>query len=339
MAALVPCPDGTDPPRVIGVGASAGGLEAVGTLLAGLPASLPAAVLVVIHQSEAGPGRLAELLDRRSPLPVRAARDGAPVVAGDVHVAVPGHHLLLEKRTLRVARGPRENGYRPAVDPLFRSLALEVGPGALGVVLSGMLDDGAAGLLEIVRHGGAAAVQDPDEAAFVAMPTAALRQVPGAAVAPAARLAETLVALLARPAVGLARTSERLAGEVGVALGHREGGSEPFREAAGLSCPDCSGPLYEADEPLLLRYRCRIGHAWSQESLRAGQAAAVDRALETALRALEEKAALHHRIGRNAEARGSSRLADRARETAHDALASAAVVRDLLSSPRDGEAW
>lgn len=332
-------PDETDPPRVIGVGASAGGLEAVGTLLAGLPASLPAAVLVVIHQSDAGPGRLAELLDRRTRLPVRAARDGEPLAAGGVHVAAPGHHLLVEKHTLRVTRGPRENGYRPAVDPLFRSLALQVGPRAIGVVLSGMLDDGAAGLLEIVRHGGAAVVQDPDDAAFDGMPAAALRQVPGAAVAPVAQLPDALVALLARPALGVVRTNERLAGEVEVALGHRDTGSEPSREPAGLSCPDCGGPLYETGEPHLLRYRCRVGHAWSQESLRAGQAAAAERALETALRALEEKAALHHRIGRNAEARGSSRLADRARETAHDALASAAVVRDLLSNPRDGEAW
>ncbi|MCD2186918.1 chemotaxis protein CheB [Actinomycetospora soli] len=328
----------TDPPRVIGIGASAGGLEAVGTLLAGLPASLPAAVLVVIHQSDAGPGRLAELLDRRCALPVRAASDGDVPAAGLVQVAVPGHHLVLEKGTLRVTRGPRENGHRPAVDPLFRSLALETGPGAVGVVLSGMLDDGAAGLLEIVRHGGAAAVQDPDEAAFPAMPAASLRQVPGAVVRPVAELAGAMQALLARPALGVVRRSERLAEEVGVALGHRTPASEPSHLPAGLSCPDCGGPLYETDEATLMRYRCRIGHAWSQESLRAGQTAAAEKALETALRALEEKAALHHRIARSADDRGSSRLAGRARQTAHDALASAAVVRDLLSNPGDGEA-
>ncbi|WP_433802170.1 chemotaxis protein CheB [Actinomycetospora sp. CA-084318] len=329
----------TDPARVIGIGASAGGLEAVGTLLAGLPASLPAAVLVVIHQADSGPGRVAELLDRRSALPVRAAADGDVIAAGLVQVAVPGHHLVLEKDTLRVTRGPRENGHRPAIDPLFRSLALEAGPGAIGVVLSGMLDDGAAGLLEIVRHGGTAAVQDPDEAAFPSMPTASLRQVPGAVVRPVAGLAEALVAVLARPALGVVRRSERLADEVGVALGRRTAAAEPPHPPAGLSCPDCGGPLYQSDESSMLRYRCRIGHAWSQESLRAGQAAAAETALETALRALEEKAALHHRIARTADERGSSRLAVRARQTAHDALASAAVVRDLLSSPGDGEAW
>jgi two-component system, chemotaxis family, protein-glutamate methylesterase/glutaminase len=333
-------PGETDPPRVIGIGASAGGLEAVGAVLAGLPASLPAAVLVVIHQSDSGPGRVADLLDRRTALAVRPAADGDVPAAGLVQVAVPGHHLLLEKGTLRVTRGPRENGHRPAIDPLFRSLALEIGAGAVGVVLSGMLDDGAAGLLEIVRHGGAAVVQDPDDAAFDAMPDAALRQVPGAVVRPAGELAAALVALLGRAVTDVHRRSERLAEEVEVALGRRAPGSEPFREAAGLSCPDCSGPLYGADgPPQLLRYRCRIGHAWTQESLRAAQTVAAERALETALRALEEKAALHHRIARNAEERGSSRLAGRARETAHDALASAALVRDLLSSPGDGEAW
>lgn len=324
---------------MVGIGASAGGLDAVGTVLAGLPASLPAAVLVVIHQSDAAPGRLATLLGRRSRLAVRAARDGEPLVAGVVHVALPGHHLLVEKGTLRVTRGPRENGHRPAIDPLFRSLALAAGPGAVGVVLSGMLDDGAAGLLEIVRHGGAAAVQDPDEAAFDAMPLAALRQVPGAVVRPAAEIAEAVVDLVARPALGTLRGDGQLADEVALALGRHEPGTEPGHGAAGLSCPDCAGPLYEIEEPHLLRYRCRIGHAWSQESLHRGQAAVVERALEAALRALEDKAALQHRIARSADQRGSSRMADRARETAHDALASAAAVRDLLSSPRDGEAW
>lgn len=328
-----------DPLRLVGIGASAGGLEAVGMLLAGLPAALPAAVLVVIHQSDAAPGRLAALLARRSRMAVRAGRDGEPLVPGVVHVAVPGHHLLAEKATLRVTRGPRENGHRPAVDPLFRSLALAAGPGAVGVVLSGMLDDGAAGLLEIVRHGGAAAVQDPEEAAFDAMPTAALRQVPGAVVRSAAELADAVVDLVARPVTGPVRGSARLTEEVALALAEHEPGAEPEHAAAGLSCPDCGGPLYEIAEPRLLRYRCRIGHAWSQESLGAGQRAVTEQALETALRALEDKAALHHRIARDAESRGSSRLTDRSRETAHHAKAAAAVLRDLLSSPGDGEAW
>ncbi|MEJ2870993.1 chemotaxis protein CheB [Actinomycetospora sp. OC33-EN08] len=324
-------------PRVVGIGASAGGIEALRVVLAGLPADFGAAVLVVVHQSDTAPGRLAELLDRRCPLPVAPARDGEPVEPGRVHVAVPGHHLLIEKGTLRVPRGPRENGHRPAVDPLFRSLALHAGTDAVGVVLSGMLDDGAAGLLDVVRHGGTAVVQDPDDAAAPAMPSAALVQVPGALVRAAAGLADLLTALVARPSLQTRRVAgPRLEFEVDVARGERALESEPFGQAAGLSCPDCQGPLYAMGDEHLLRYRCRIGHAWSQESLRAGQDGQIERALDIALRALEEKAALHHRIAGRADGQGASHTARRARETAQDALTSAAVVRDLIASQEDG---
>ncbi|MDL5159853.1 chemotaxis protein CheB [Actinomycetospora termitidis] len=324
--------------RVVGIGASAGGVEALSAVLAGLTRDFTATVLVVLHQADTAPGRLADLLDRRCALPVVPARDGEPVESGRVHVAVPGHHLLVEKGVQRVSRGPRENGHRPAIDPLFRSLALYERSAAVGVVLSGMLDDGSAGLLDLVRHGGTAVVQDPDDAIYPGMPEAALRQVPGALVRPGADLGPLLAALATRPALATRRRGgERLGFEVDVARGERLAESEPPGPAAGLSCPDCDGPLYDVGDPHVLRYRCRIGHAWSQDSLRAGQDTRAERALDTALRALEEKAALHHRIARHADGRGSSRTAERARQTARDALAAAAVVRDLIPSPQGGE--
>jgi two-component system chemotaxis response regulator CheB len=325
------------PPFLIGVGASAGGVEALLALAADLPADLPATVLVVLHQSPTGPTVLPELMARRCALPVRHARHGEPLGVGQVLVAPPDHHLLVIDGLLEVVRGPRENGHRPAVDPLFRSIARSVGPAGVACVLSGLLDDGSAGLLDVVRHGGTAVVQDPADALFDSMPRAALEQVPGAVVRPLAGVAEAFAAITARPPVGGHRPSERLFRELDAvrAAPAVEGSEEPPGPPAGLACPDCSGPLYDVSEDRLLRYRCRIGHAWSERSLGHEQDAGIERALATALQALEDKADLQHRIATSATKRGSDLIAMRSREQAHDALASAKLVRDLLTREQD----
>jgi two-component system chemotaxis response regulator CheB len=281
---------------------------------------------------------LPELLGRRCALPVRHARHGELPQAGEVLVAPPDHHLLVVGGKLEVVRGPRENGHRPAVDPLFRSIAYEVGPASIGCVLSGLLDDGAAGLLDLVRHGGAAVVQEPADALFDSMPRAALEQVPGAIVRPLAEIGAVFAELTARVPLGGHRPSRRLAHEIDVvrmapALGMTE---EPPGPPAGLVCPECSGPLYDLSEDNFLRYRCRIGHAWSERSLSHEQDAGIERALATALQALEDKADLQHRVAASASKRGSDLVAARARRSAHDALASAKMVRELLTGD-DGD--
>jgi two-component system chemotaxis response regulator CheB len=332
-------------PVVIGVGASAGGVEALLTLAEGLDADLAAVVLVVLHQPADAPTVLPHLMDKRSALPVRHARHGDELVGGTVLLAPPDHHLLLVEWRLEVTRGPRENGHRPAIDPLFRSLALEVGAAAVGCVLSGLLDDGAAGLLEVVRHGGAAVVQDPDDALYESMPRAALDQVPGAVVRPVAELGTTFAQLTSRPVLGRRRSvgtgqpSRRLAHEVAASRAGAivDDQAEPDGPPAGLVCPDCSGPLYDLSENHLLRFRCRVGHAWSQQSLSSQQNAGIERALFTALQALEDKADLQHRIASSATTRGSTRTATRARDSAHDALRSAGLIRDLLAERKDGD--
>lgn len=318
--------------RMVGIGASAGGVEALFELVAGLETGLDAAVLVVLHQAADGPTVLAELLDRRSPLTVTTARHGEPLTSGQVLVAPPGAHLLVDDGHVVLSRGPKENGHRPGIDPLFRSLALAAGPGAVGVVLSGMLDDGSAGLLDIVRHGGNAVVQDLTDALYDAMPTAALDQVPGAVVRRARDVGPVLTELTGRPLLDGHRPSDRLAYEVRVSRAEEPEALEhdPPGPVVGMSCPDCSGPLFDlggSDNP---RYRCRTGHAWSPQSLGVAQDEAVERALYAALRALEDKVALSNRIARTAEAGGSPRVAARSRRSAEEALHSAVVLRGLL---------
>lgn len=326
------------PPTVIGVGASAGGVEALLELAEGLRADLPAAVLVVLHQPAAAPTVLPHLMDKRCALPVDHAHHGDELLPGRVLLAPPDHHLLVVEGRLEVTRGPRENGHRPAVDPLFRSIALEAGPGAVGCVLSGLLDDGAAGLLALVRHGGTAVVQDPEDALYDSMPRAALDQVPGAVVRPVHELAATFSRLAARPLIGTTRRSRRLAHEVAASRAGAivDDQDRPDGPPAGLVCPDCSGPLFDLSEDHLLRYRCRVGHAWSEQSLTHQQETGIERALFTALQALEDKADLQHRIASTASARGSALTAARARDNAHSALASAGLIRDLLAGREDG---
>src|SRR4051812_11241535 len=162
---------------LIVIGASAGGVQAITEIAASLPADLPAAVFVVVHMSPVSPGILPSLIDRAGPLPAEPARDGETIRHGRIYVARPDYHLLIDGDRMRVGRGPRENGFRPAVDPLFRTAARSCGPRVIGVVLSGGLDDGTEGLLFIKRHGGVAIVQDPDEAPFPSMPNSAVENV------------------------------------------------------------------------------------------------------------------------------------------------------------------
>ncbi|MDD7938668.1 chemotaxis protein CheB [Actinomycetospora lutea] len=327
-----------DVPVVVGVGASAGGVEALLELAGSLDPDLPALVLVVLHQPAEAPTVLQHLMDKRCALPVRHAENGERPAPGSVLLAPPDHHLLLVDGRLEVSRGPRENGHRPAIDPLFRSLAVEVGPNATGCVLSGLLDDGAAGLLAMVRHGGTAVVQDPDEALYPSMPRAALDQVPGAIVRPVGQMGALFWELAGRPVHGGLRPSPEIVREVALT---RAGASvddqeKPPGPPAGLVCPDCSGPLFDLSEDTMLRYRCRVGHAWSEQSLSGVQDDGIERALFTALQALEDKADLQHRIARTASDRGSERVAGRAREAAHYALHSAGLVRDLLADRKAG---
>jgi two-component system chemotaxis response regulator CheB len=163
--------------EIVVMGASAGGFEGYRRILADLPADLPAAVFVVLHMSANGPGLLAHVLGRHSKLPVREAEDGESIRPGRVYVARPDHHLLVEQNRMRVLRGPKQNRSRPAIDPLFRSAAVAYGPRVVGVVLSGNLDDGTAGLKAIKQRGGLSVVQDPHEAEFPAMPQSALNHV------------------------------------------------------------------------------------------------------------------------------------------------------------------
>ena len=332
---------GTPTPALVVVGGSAGGVEALLSMVGKLPGDLPAAVLVVVHMSSSAPSVLAGILDRAGSLPAEQAVDGDAPRPGRIYVAVPGHHLLVRQGRLRVVRGPRESGHRPAIDPLFRSAAQERGAGCVGIVLSGNLDDGATGLAVIARAGGATLVQDPADAPFPGMPKAALAAVPGAIVAPAGELAEHLDRLVREraPADGTGDTGWREPNERELAIAEEGGrpGTARLGPVSGYVCPDCGGSLYEIDDPTgVLHFRCRVGHAWAPESLAVAQDRAVENALWHAARVLREKAALHRRMADSAAQRGSRRLADSSEQAARDAERSAELIEAQLAGGSAG---
>lgn len=322
-------PEPGAPSRVIVVGASAGGVDALREFVGALPADLPACVCVVLHIPANAPSALAGILDRAGPLPAVTAEADQPVRPGTVVVARPDHHLLVGETLLALGRGPRENGHRPAVDVLFRTAARWWGPRVIAVVLSGSLDDGAAGAYTVAQCGGVVLVQDVESAAYTGMPSATLATVPQAAVGRPAELAKLAAEACRFPVTDphppIDRTLEIEAAMAELDEAAHAGHERPGVPAA-LACPDCGGAMFELESGPLLRYRCRVGHAWSPESLVTQQVESTEAALWTAVRTLEEEASLQRRLARRSSGVAGRKHAQRAEESD----ASAATIRHLL---------
>jgi two-component system chemotaxis response regulator CheB len=315
---------------VVAVGASAGGVEALSTLAAGLPADLPYAVVMTLHLPPSSPSVLARIVDRSGPLPAVAATDGAHLQPGQITVAVPDRHLMVFDHHGRLSEGPTENGHRPAINALFRSVALSFGPQAIGVLMSGVLDDGVLGLAAIHSRGGTTVVQDPDDAAFPAMPRNALNAGVVHHQASAADIGALLTKLAER------QIEERdmepdlsMELENRIAMGSRFDmsiDSEALGPPSGYTCPDCNGSLMTVSET---GFRCRVGHAWSAETLLAARDDEVDNALWIALRSLQEKARMARKLADNV---GPGRLGQRYTDVADEAEHAATVLGQRLSA-------
>lgn len=319
---------------VVVVGASSGGVQALTTLLAGLPDDLPAAIFVVLHVRPDVPSQLPAILNRAGRLPVAHAVDDEPIRRGRVYVAPPGFQMYVHQGRIGVRRGPQENLHRPAIDPLFRTAAHHYGPRVIGMVLTGALDDGSVGLAAVKHAGGIAIVQDPDDATVRAMPENALLHVDADYCAPMADLSALLVELVGTP------TTAELAGEVPLETVEEAQPSEPFRRSeemgqpSNVTCPECQGNLWQIEDHGNVRFRCRVGHAYSAPSLEAAQAESAERALWSALRALEERSALMRKLAAQARRRGHETLAvmfdDRSEQVESDVRS----IHDLIVNGR-----
>jgi two-component system chemotaxis response regulator CheB len=320
---------------VVVVGGSAGAVEGLIRLMPGLPAALPARIFIAVHVP-ATTSALPAILTRAGRLRARHPDDGERTEPSVVYVAPPDYHLLVKPDTLRIVRGPRENGHRPALDPLFRSAAASYGARVVCTVLSGNLDDGAAGALAVHHAGGLVVVQDPAECMFPSMPSAALAAVPSATVLPLDRIAQHIVTVLGTPAAEAPDMPKRQSPTSPPALDPVEL-EEPAVEAlarsgvsSGFTCPECHGGIFEVKREGTQQYRCRVGHAFTGDTLFVEQHASIEAALWTALRALEESGEMARRLRERAAARGKELAAQSYGHSADTYEQRARVIRNLL---------
>ena len=315
--------------NIVGIGGSAGSLEALKLLLAALPADVPLIVLIATHRARPSDSLLERALGAVSALPVMQAEDGMVAREGHAYTAPPDRHLLLtEGGVLRVTAGPRENSSRPAIDPLFRSIATHHGARGVGIVLTGYLHDGAAGLAALGRCGGATIVQDPGEATYADMPEAALRAVPGAEVLRLDAMAGRIAALARTEAAAPIDVPADIAAETAIAL--KGGPSMSLEDTLGsrsnLTCPHCRGALWEMHDDAVLRFRCHTGHAYTADTVYEEHTDRVEEALWSAMRAHRERSEVARRLGERARGLTRQIWDDRAR----DAETDAELIRSVL---------
>jgi two-component system chemotaxis response regulator CheB len=303
--------------HVVVIGASAGGVHALLEISSQLPRFFSAPVCIVQHVGN-NPSMMPELLRYRGPNHAMHVEDGQQLTAGTLHVAPPDRHMLLEGETLRLTHGPKENHVRPAIDPLFRSAAASWGPRVIGVVLTGQMDDGAAGLKAIHDCGGITIVQDPATAVEPEMPRNALAAVPADHCVPLAGIAPLLHRLVGtRTPPARQPVPEQVLREVAINRG--EATVENLAAIAtpsSLTCPDCGGSLWEVKDARPLRYRCHTGHAYSSVSLGRAQQEGAELTLRSGVRALREREMLLRRVAAIAEATGEPVQAAAARNHA-----------------------
>jgi len=320
---------------IVVIGGSAGAIDPLVNLFAELPHRCPAALFVVVHTSADNSGALAGILARAGAFPVAYAKDGQSIREGRAYIAPPDHHLLVGKDKVALTRGPRENGFRPAVDPLFYSAARSYGSRVIGVILSGGMDDGTYGMTIIKEHGGIAVVQNPDEALINGMPLSAIKNVEVDHIVRIRELPELLTELANRPA--RATETVNMAKQEPPTISPKlqpwgADSSQLHGPPSIFTCPDCGGTLWELEEGKLPRFRCHTGHSYSMESLVVEQDGKLENALWTAARVLQEKAVLRRHLADRVGKQGMSMVAADYQRQAKAAESQATVIRRLLES-------
>lgn len=325
--------------EIIVLGGSAGAMDALITVVQGLPPDLPAAVFVVVHVPSNAVSRLPDILNRTGTLPAKHADHGEAIVPGWIYVAPPDHHMLVRGGEIELSHGPRENHSRPAIDPLFRSAARAHGERTVGVILSGALYDGAAGLAAVKARGGVAIVQDPDEATFASMPRSALLLVEADRVLPVARIGEEIGQMVRgeisqRGSDLMIDEEDRMAGVIEKDFDEQAGDTR-VQTPTMYACPDCGGVLWQDGAEPNAGFRCHVGHAYAPEVLQSQKAEELEEALWSCARLLREKATLTRQTAARSLAHGHEDIAARSENDAQLNDDHARVIRELLESTQN----
>jgi two-component system, chemotaxis family, protein-glutamate methylesterase/glutaminase len=317
---------------IVAIGTSAGGVQALKYLASKFSPDFPASILAVIHLPGRFNSNLDEILSRSGPLPASFAEDGEEIERGHIYLGRPGKHLLVDSRRIQLGVGPLENNARPAIDPLFRSLAVCCGPRSIGMVLTGALGDGSSGLQALKQCGGITVVQDPDDAEFPSMPRSALSRTRIDYVEALAGIPALLDGLVHLPAGEPVEVPGNIKFEVEIA---RTGRStmmnlDEIGRRSVIACPECHGVMWEIEDGELVRYRCHVGHAYSVDLLNIALDANLNRALGSALRVLDERAAVSRRLEEQAAERGGSDLARSWQRRADEFERDAEILRESM---------
>ncbi|MFN7948646.1 MAG: chemotaxis protein CheB [Blastocatellia bacterium] len=321
---------------IIVIGASMGGIEALKTLVSGLPPKLNASIFIVLHTAPESPGILPEVLSRAGALPAVFPAHLDRISSGRIYVAPPDHHLLVEPGFVRLTRGPKENRFRPAIDPLFRSAAQAYGPRVIGVILTGLLDDGTAGLWAIRQCGGTAVVQDPNEALAPSMPLSALKHVEVNYCLPVTGIGPLLAQLTSTPAEekGASPMAEEIKAEIRIAEEGNalEAGVLKMGEPSLYTCPECHGALVRITEGDRIRFRCHTGHAFSLDSLLAEITGQIEDSLWTVIRTIQESILLMRHLAAHLNEQNDQAAAAVLQQRAQEAEQRAALIRQATFS-------
>lgn len=303
---------------LIVIGASAGGMQALKALVAQFPANLAAPVFIVTHMSPETSGEmLVRVLGAAGALSCQLARNGQRFAPGQIYVAPADRHMLIDGGQILITKGARENRSRPAIDPLFRSAAVAHGNRVIGVILTGLLDDGTSGMMAIRRCGGTCIVQEPDEADYPDMPRSVMVNVGVDHCLPIADMGALLTDLARHTPTARAPAPDDVVIEARIA--RRVLSDLPSVEALGnqvpFNCPDCGGVLWQVKDGDVLRYRCHTGHAFTSAVLVAVQSEKIEETLWTALRMFEERQNLMATIHMRPDGKSPAALQERTRDS------------------------
>lgn len=322
---------------IIVVGASAGGVEALLHLVKSLPDNFDASIFIVLHLAPYAPSKLPEILSKAGRLKAVHPEDGEEITPGQIYLAPPDHHLILAKdNRIAVKRGPKENRFRPSIDALFRSAALIYGSRVIGIILSGLLDDGTSGMWNIKRCGGVAIVQDPEEALFPSMPENVLQYVEVDHIIQLDKMGELLPELINQeapkePELTLEQM-KLLQMEVVIASSDNafEIGILNRGELTTLTCPECNGALVSFKEGELIRFRCHTGHAYSSSTLLASVSSGVEEKLWEAIKGMEETTMLLHQIADHYKKAGYTAAFKQFQEKADEVARRARAIHETV---------
>lgn len=321
-------------PNIVVVGASAGGFQALKSLFSELPGNLEASFFVVLHIAPDSTSHLASLLNKASSLAIKNPEDGEKIQPGHVYIAPPDRHLLVKDDFIRLYRGPGENRHRPAIDPLFRSAAVTYNRQVLGVILSGLLDDGSSGLLAVKHCGGITMVQDPNDAQYPDMPRNAIAAVETVDYQlPLQDMASAIAQIIQKPNNRNLDIPDSVKTETAIAerIMSDVSGTKTLGSLIPMGCPDCGGPLWQIDVDSVQRYRCHVGHGFTAKTLLNSQDEALEQALWAAMRMMEERSRLAFSMAEDEKRRGREKSATVYHERAQESHAHAQVLRKLLT--------